>query len=91
MPDSMKDLLTTYLVDVHSIEEQALQQLRKAPEIAGEPRFAEALRTHLGETEAQERRIRELLEARGALCSTSPRKRLSHRRSDYDFCVPRHP
>lgn len=66
MPDSMNDLLTTYLVDAHSIEEQALQQLRKAPDIAGEPGLADALRTHLGETETQERRIRELLEERGA-------------------------
>lgn len=66
MPDSMNDLLTTYLIDAHSIEEQALQQLRKAPDIAGESGLAEALRTHLGETEIQERRIRDLLEVRGA-------------------------
>lgn len=66
MPDSMKDLLTTYLVDAHSIEEQALQQLRKAPDIAGEPGLEEALRVHLEETETQEQRVRDLLEARGA-------------------------
>lgn len=66
MPNDIREHLTKYLTDAHSIEEQALQQLRKAPDIAGEPGFAAALRQHLGETEGHERRIRDLLSARGA-------------------------
>src|SRR5436305_2036255 len=58
--------LTKYLTDAHSIEEQALQQLRKAPDVAGEPRIAAAFREHLAETEEHERLVRGLLEARGA-------------------------
>lgn len=61
----LEQQLTRYLADAHSIEEQSLQQLRTAPDIAGEPAFSQALRDHLGETEGHERRIRELLEARG--------------------------
>jgi len=58
--------LTKYLTDVHSIEEQALTQLRRAPEVAGDDEIAEAFSQHLHETERQEQRIRELLEAAGA-------------------------
>ena len=54
-----------YLTDAHSIEEQSLQQLRTAPDIAGEGDLADALREHLRETESHEERIRALLEARG--------------------------
>src|SRR5215211_8375838 len=55
--------LTKYLTDVHSIEEQALVQMKRAPEIAGDPEIAEAFSQHLHETERQEERVRELLEA----------------------------
>jgi ferritin-like metal-binding protein YciE len=58
--------LTKYLTDAHSIEEQALAQLRTAPEIAGDPELSAAYREHLRETEEHERLVRELLEARGA-------------------------
>ncbi len=58
--------LVKYLTDVHSIEEQALTQMRSAPEIAGEERLSEIFAQHLAETEAQERRIRERLEAHDA-------------------------
>ena len=58
--------LVKYLADVHSIEEQALTQMRAAPEIAGEEKLAEIFREHLVETEAQERRVRELLERHDA-------------------------
>ncbi|HKH13421.1 MAG TPA: DUF892 family protein [Solirubrobacterales bacterium] len=62
--------LVTYLTDVHSIEEQALSQMRRAPDIAGDPEIAEAFKQHLHETERQEERVRELLEAAGAEPST---------------------
>ena len=58
--------LTKYLTDVHSIEEQALAQMRTAPDIAGDPELEAAFREHLRETEEQERLVRERLEARGA-------------------------
>ena len=57
--------IVKYLADVHSIELQALAQLRAAPEIAGDERLSEAFEQHLIETEDQERRVRERLEALG--------------------------
>jgi ferritin-like metal-binding protein YciE len=64
------DQLTRYLSDAHSIEEQALAQLRRAPSIAGDPQIAAAFEEHLTETEGHEREVRELLGARGADPST---------------------
>jgi ferritin-like metal-binding protein YciE len=66
MANDIHEQLTKYLTDAHSIEEQALTQLRTAPNIAGDPELARAYRDHLDETEGQERLVRELLEARGA-------------------------
>jgi ferritin-like metal-binding protein YciE len=62
----MHEVLVNYLKDAHSIEQQALQQLRAAPKIAGETGLATALQDHLVETEGQERLIRERLEAHGS-------------------------
>jgi ferritin-like metal-binding protein YciE len=62
---TLDEQLTAYLADAHSIEEQALQQLRQAPDAAGDPELAGIFRHHLSETEGHERTIRELLEARG--------------------------
>ncbi|MFL5891511.1 MAG: DUF892 family protein [Solirubrobacterales bacterium] len=62
----LQEQLTKYLTDVHSIEEQALAQMRRAPEIAGDPEIAEAFSQHLHETERQEERVRALLEAADA-------------------------
>ena len=66
MARELDDQLTKYLTDAHSIEVQALAQLRSAPDIAGTPELAQAFRTHLAETEEHERLTRELLEARDA-------------------------
>ncbi|MFL5899163.1 MAG: DUF892 family protein [Solirubrobacterales bacterium] len=57
--------LVKYLTDAHSIEEQALVQMRRAPDLVEGP-FADAFRRHLVETESQERRVRERLRARDA-------------------------
>lgn len=57
--------LVKYLADVHSIELQALAQLRAAPKIAGDERLSQAFEQHLVETEDQERRVRERLEELG--------------------------
>ena len=66
MARELDEQLTKYLTDAHSIEVQALAQLRSAPDIAGTPQLAEAFRTHLAETEGHEQMTRELLDARGA-------------------------
>jgi ferritin-like metal-binding protein YciE len=58
--------LVKYLTDAHSIEVQALAQMRSAPDMAGAPQLAEAFRVHLVETERHEQLVRERLEAHGA-------------------------
>src|SRR3954466_7001700 len=64
--DNLQQQLIKYLADAHSIEEQALQQLKKAPDIAGDPTIASAFSEHLAETERHESLTRERLEALGA-------------------------
>jgi ferritin-like metal-binding protein YciE len=66
LPSDIHEQLTKYLTDAHSIEEQALAQLRTAPDLAGDPQLAQHYREHLTETEGHERRTRALLEARDA-------------------------
>ena len=63
---AIDEQLTKYLTDAHSIEEQALAQLRYAPRIAGDHELAALFRAHLTETEDQERRVRTRLEAHDA-------------------------
>ena len=71
MPDrTLTDQLVKYLADVHAIEEQALSQMRRAPEIAGDSEIADAFAHHLHETERQEERVRGCLEAEGARPAT---------------------
>src|SRR5215217_2654059 len=66
MATEIDEQLTKYLTDAHSIEEQALVQMRLAPRIAGDEQLASIFREHRAETEGHERRTRERLEARGA-------------------------
>jgi ferritin-like metal-binding protein YciE len=71
MPDrTIEEQLTKYLADVHSIEVQALAQMKAAPKLAGDGRLAAAFREHLDETVEHERLVRERLEQRGADSST---------------------
>jgi ferritin-like metal-binding protein YciE len=67
---TIEDQLTKYLADVHSIEVQALAQMKAAPKLAGEGRLAAAFSAHLDETAEHELRVRDLLERRGADPST---------------------
>jgi ferritin-like metal-binding protein YciE len=67
---TIEDQLTKYLADVHSIEVQALAQMKAAPKLAGGGRLAAAFSAHLDETSEHELRVRELLERRGADTST---------------------
>jgi ferritin-like metal-binding protein YciE len=65
MAETIHGQVTDYVSDAHSIEEQALAQLRAAPELAGTETLAKAYRDHLLETEEHERITRRLLEGRG--------------------------
>jgi len=67
---SISDQLVKYLADAHSLEEQALEQLRVAPDLAGNGRMATALSEHLRETQGHERVVRERLEELGGSPST---------------------
>src|SRR3954466_7105693 len=64
-PRTLDDQLTKYLTDAHSIEEQALSQLRAAPKIAGDPELSRIFSQHLAETKRQEQLVRARLEQRG--------------------------
>ena len=66
MPETLDEQLTKHLTDAHSIEEQALLQMKVAPRLAADPELARAFREHLTETQEHERRVRELLQERGA-------------------------
>jgi ferritin-like metal-binding protein YciE len=66
MPASSEQQLVKYLTDAHSVEQQALTQMRRAPGLAGEKRLADAYREHLAETEEHEALLRGRLEAHGA-------------------------
>jgi ferritin-like metal-binding protein YciE len=71
MPEkSPEEQLRQYLTDVHSIEEQALAQMRIAPRIAGTRELAALYAEHLRETEGQERLVREQLQRHAAQPST---------------------
>jgi ferritin-like metal-binding protein YciE len=66
MTRPIDEQLTKYLTDAHSIEVQALAQMRAAPDLAGDPQLAEAFRVHCHETERHEELVRARLEARDA-------------------------
>jgi ferritin-like metal-binding protein YciE len=66
MAETMQERLTAYLTDAHSIEEQALAQLRSLPRLDGAEQLTGALQAHLPETEGHEQTLRRLLEGRGA-------------------------
>jgi ferritin-like metal-binding protein YciE len=58
--------LTKYLTDMHSIEVQALEQMRLAPRMAGDAELRGIYAQHFTETEEHERIVRDALERRGA-------------------------
>jgi ferritin-like metal-binding protein YciE len=62
---SLEEQITKYLTDVHSIEVQALEQMRLAPKIAGDRELARMFEDHLEETREHERLVRAELERRG--------------------------
>jgi ferritin-like metal-binding protein YciE len=65
-PNSLDEQLIKYLTDVHSIEQQALAQMERAPEMAGDPELARGFAEHRDETREHEELVAGRLEARGA-------------------------
>jgi ferritin-like metal-binding protein YciE len=65
-PNSLEEQVTKYLTDAHSIEQQALAQMERAPVIAGDPELARQFEAHLIETRHHEQLVRGRLEALGA-------------------------
>src|SRR3954447_4312909 len=63
---SGNEQLIKYLADAHSIEEQALQQMKQAPNLARDAELIRAFEQHLTETVRHEQLTRDRLEALGA-------------------------
>jgi ferritin-like metal-binding protein YciE len=62
---TIQEQILKYLTDMHAIEQQALPQVKAAPDLAGDPALATAFEQHVAETEEHERRVRERLEELG--------------------------
>jgi ferritin-like metal-binding protein YciE len=62
-PNGLQSQLIKYLTDAHSIERQALVQMKAAPGMAGDPEIAAAFEQHRTETEEHERLVDERLSA----------------------------
>jgi ferritin-like metal-binding protein YciE len=56
-PSNLQEQLTKYLTDAHSIEEQALVQMKMAPKIAGDEQIGALFAEHRRETEDHERLV----------------------------------
>lgn len=65
-PSDSAEQLTKYLTDVHSVEVQALEQMRLAPRMAGAPQLRNAFIEHYAETVRHEQLVRDELSHRGA-------------------------
>src|SRR4051812_18080635 len=63
---TLDEQLTKYLTDAHSIEVQALEQMRLAPRMAGTAELRRIYAEHFTETQEHERLVGEMLERRGA-------------------------
>src|SRR5918992_1040639 len=66
---TLDEQLTKYLTDVHSIEVQALAQMKAAPKIAGDERLSAVFREHLDETREQERLVEQVVELAHRICA----------------------
>lgn len=74
---TIAEQVTKYLADVHSIEVQALVQMKAAPGLADPGELGAVFRWHRDETKEHERLVRELLDNRGG--DTSSLKDLAGR------------
>jgi ferritin-like metal-binding protein YciE len=82
---NLEEQLTKYLTDAHSIEEQAIPQMKAAPGLASDPELERIFREHEKETQEHERRVRERLEARDA--APSKLKDVVARATAYPFVL----
>jgi ferritin-like metal-binding protein YciE len=64
MAISIEQQLSIYLQDLHAIELQALEQVKRAPKIAGDPEIAAAFSDHIRETERHRLYVEDRLTAR---------------------------
>ena len=67
---TINEQLIKFLTDVHSIEVQALAQMERAPDIAGDAALTRIFAEHLDETREHERLVLDVLTQRGADTST---------------------
>jgi ferritin-like metal-binding protein YciE len=65
-PSDVQEQLVKHLTDCHSIEVQALVQMKAAPKLAGDEELARMYEEHERETEEHKRLVEERLEAHGA-------------------------
>ncbi len=63
MPMTLDEQLAIYLTDAHAIELQALEQVKRARKVAGDPEIAEAFSQHVRETERHETYVTDRLTA----------------------------
>lgn len=63
--DDLRKALERYLADAHALEEQSIQLLEKAPDLAGDPELERVYREHLEESRRHARLIEERLERMG--------------------------
>jgi ferritin-like metal-binding protein YciE len=63
MPTSLDEQLAIYLTDAHAIELQALEQVKRARKVAGDPEIAAAFAEHVRETERHEHYVTDRLMA----------------------------
>jgi ferritin-like metal-binding protein YciE len=85
MATTVEEQLAIYLTDAHAIEEQALVQMKRAPELAGDPELAEAFSKHLEETARHERFVRGRLEALS--WSPTPHKDIAGKATGIGFAL----
>jgi ferritin-like metal-binding protein YciE len=64
VPGSLEQQLNVYLTDVHAIELQALEQVKRARKVAGDPEIEAAFSDHVRETERHLTYVEDRLTAR---------------------------
>jgi ferritin-like metal-binding protein YciE len=63
VPTTLDEQLAIYLTDAHAIELQALEQVKRARKVAGDPEIADAFAQHTRETERHEHYVSDRLTA----------------------------
>ena len=77
--DKLQQKLVDYIEDAHALEQNVSTMLDSMISTTDDPDIEEMLKHHKEETERQEARLRERLDALGAGTSTASRRRRSRR------------